>query len=128
MEMVFFFYFALICILTVFVWLIFSVVSKSIERFFNVKLVKRGIPNSNIQTIKRYKIITIEILNWIKKILIISLILFIILTLIKLTNPSETFAYTIISLFIFITSNQISTFIRSSLDIDKFILSPTIND
>lgn len=136
-------YFALTCFAVLVIYLIFIMVSNTIEKLilslFDIRLRRMGIykPASRgrrkiskstmeMLRIKVWKVRIKGVINWIEKIIIISIILFIMLVMIKLLIHNETFAYTIVTLFIFIISNQIASFIRTSWSTDRYILSPII--
>lgn len=67
------------------------------------------------------------IFNWLEKIIGISVILLIFLLLIKFLIKNETFAYTIVTLLIFVLSSQIASYIKSTWNTDKYIFSPIVD-
>lgn len=127
-------YFLLTCLAVLVIYLVFMFISNFIEGlilwFFDARLKRKKISSKEIIRMKVWRIRIKGLINWIEKIIIISLILFIMLLMIKLLIHNDTFAYTIVTLFIFIISNQIASFIRTSWSTDRYILSPiiTINE
>lgn len=139
-------YFALICEVALAIWILFMFVSNVIEKLILSFISTpsqhfyKKLPSSKWSSIKpeaknlidKINRITIwknrikAFINWQEKIVVISLILFLILLLIKLLISNETFAYTIITLFIFIISNQIASYLRTAWSTDRYIISPII--
>jgi len=116
-------------IFLIFYKLIANVLEKVIIKTVKLKYVD-GSLDINLKTTRRAsKVIRVikMIFNWLEIIIGISLILLFFLMLIKLLISNETFAYTIVTLLIFVLSSQIAGFIRSTWTTDKYVFSKVID-
>ena len=116
-------------IFLIFYKLIANVLEKVIIKTVKLKYVG-GSLDINLKTTRRAsKVIRVikMIFNWLEIIIGISLILLFFLMLIKLLISNETFAYTIVTLLIFVLSSQIAGFIRSTWTTDKYVFSKVID-
>jgi hypothetical protein len=132
-------YFFLICIASGVIYAIFMWFSNTIQSFLvNLikgimipkRLGKLRLTPTNIELLRRVNKWTrrVEVVfNLLEKTLMASLILMVFLILIKFLVPSSTFAYTIVTLFIFVLSQQASSFLRNSYSTAKHIFNPIIN-
>jgi len=132
-------FFGIICFVAIILIAIYSLISKKIKKFFVKYFEKQNEKNNLIgfspgetNYYKRKNKINIRIraikitLNWLEKIIGITFVLFLVLMMIRWLITDDTFAYTIITLIIFIMSNNITSFIRSSWASDKHVFSPVI--
>lgn len=127
------FFFGLIALITLVFLAIYLYLSNKLKKylfnFFNNRIGKYD-NSTSLYRFKNNHNRKIRFINaslgWIEKILGLSIALFLILSLVKLLITDDTFAYTIITLVIFVMSNYVTGFVRVSLDTDKHIFDPMI--
>jgi len=110
--------------------LISGKIRRGVLKFFNKRLKKRPDRTHHISYVrndhnKKVRLVT-TMFNWIEKIIGLSILLFIILTMVKLLIKDDTYAYTILTLVIFVISNQATSFIRNSMNTDKHVFNPYV--